>query len=221
MLSAARTASLSVSPPTVSRAASCIFSSTYAASRATYAGSRPLRIGYCCPWISTFTILVDGSSISLLRFARSEIQALDLREHLVDARTNEVALLSERRHLGVHPFRFGHPRLHRIELAREPRIVVGGARVVRADAVDHADQQFDLLFEPIDRLELHLLHNALRQRISPSRLRPSGLRRASPLDLSPFGAPAGKPCQSLASRLLRRAGRRFIAAARRARGQAL
>ena len=51
MFSAASTAIFSVSPAGDSRDASRILSSTNAASSATYAGSRWLRIGYRWPWI--------------------------------------------------------------------------------------------------------------------------------------------------------------------------
>ena len=61
MLSAARTARRSVSWAVPLSAAAFIFSSTYAASSAMYAGSSALRIGYRWPWMKTGTTRSEGS----------------------------------------------------------------------------------------------------------------------------------------------------------------
>src|SRR5436190_14029682 len=94
MLSAASTAIFSVSPAGDSFAASCIFSSTYAARSAIYVASRWLRIGYRIPLISTLTTRES-------MIGRSEVQRFDLFQHVADARPDLVALGAQRRELGA------------------------------------------------------------------------------------------------------------------------
>src|SRR5262249_35168957 len=114
---AASTASRVASPVGVDAAAACLFSSTYAASRPAYSGSRVLRIGYRCPWISTgitrpsdiWSLVVRRWSLvvgrsSLVARQRLEIQRFELPEHLGHARPDDVALFLERRELGRQRF---------------------------------------------------------------------------------------------------------------------
>src|SRR5438045_8213467 len=83
-----------------------------------------------------------------------QVQALNLREHLADARPDEIALFAERGQLAGCAFRFRQTPLHRVELARQPRVLVRRARLFGAEPIDDADEQLDLLFEAIDRLEI-------------------------------------------------------------------
>src|SRR3954453_17504031 len=86
--------------------------------------------------------------------SRSEVQRLDLLEHLADAGAEQVPVLAEGGHLGIGAFRFGQPGARRIELSREPRVLFGHARAVPPKPLDPSNQQLELLFQTVDRFEI-------------------------------------------------------------------
>ena len=60
-----------------------------------------VRIGYRCPFTSTWTTRVrPWSGVRSRVHAGSQVEGVELLEHLADARADEVALLAQRRHLG-------------------------------------------------------------------------------------------------------------------------
>src|SRR5437763_3529714 len=84
----------------------------------------------------------------------SEVQLVDLGDHLDDARADELALLAEGGHFSRRAHRLAQTGLRRIELALEPADLVERLRPIQAERVDHRDERLDLLFEPIDGLKV-------------------------------------------------------------------
>src|SRR5512143_3792194 len=105
-------------------------------------------MAYRCPRISTRTTR-SGSLIRLPAPAPPtsptslQVQRLDLLEHLGDAGANLFPLFLERRELGRGAVGFRELRLGGLELARQPQVLILGARFGRAHPADHLDQQLD------------------------------------------------------------------------------
>ncbi len=168
MLSAARTARRSESPVGVESAAARIFSSTYAASRATYSGSSELRIGYRCPWISTGMTRPSrqSSSVDAYRLSASSCSSISPTRVRMTSRSSLSADSSARERCRSRPA---------ARASRRARAPAAGFLRRRAPArafmpLDHADEQLQLLLEPIDRFELDAAGRCLRHSLIITRL---------------------------------------------------
>src|SRR5436190_1991642 len=92
-----------------------------------------------------------------------------LLEHVADPRANLVALRAERGELGARALRFSGLRARHLQLRAEPRVLLGGARllgagasefvvgarVVGARTVEDGHELLELLLEPVDGFEIH------------------------------------------------------------------
>ena len=96
-------------------AAVAIFCSTYEARAATYFSSSELRIGYRWPAMSTVTTRMEFMDLKLGE--SRHLQRVELREHIRDARANQVALVAQRRELGARGLGVGKPRAQRVDVA--------------------------------------------------------------------------------------------------------
>src|SRR6185436_7844324 len=101
-------------------------------------------MGYFCPWTSTLTTL--GSAIS-------EIQGVELFQHVTDPGLDQIAFLAERRDLGAGALRGRHPALEGFDFRLEAAVVFSGPGLFPLESHDGVHKEFDLLFEPIDGLE--------------------------------------------------------------------
>ncbi len=84
-----------------------------------------------------------------------QIEGFDLLQHLVDAGTDQIAFLAERERLAAGVLGIRQPRARRFELPRQAGVLFGRFRGLRPQTIDHANEQFDFLLEPIDRLQIH------------------------------------------------------------------
>ena len=66
------------------------------------------------------------------------------------SRSSRSASISLRGAFGI-----GEPRAQRVDLLRQPRVLVGRLRLLRAKPRHHRHEQLDLLFEPIDGFEIN------------------------------------------------------------------
>src|SRR6476659_2135800 len=87
--------------------------------------------------------------------ARSEVELVDLRDHLGDAAADELALLAQRRDFRRGAGRLAEPRARRVDFALEPRDFVEGPRAIGPEAVNHSHELSDFFFEAINRLQIH------------------------------------------------------------------
>src|SRR3954452_3605303 len=156
-----------------------------------YAASRWLRIGYRIPLISSLT---TRDSIG------SEVQRLDLLQHVVDARTNLVALGAQGRQLDPGGLGLGGADLGRVELGAKPGVLfrraclfgagtgelLGDAgllgacppelfadpRALATSTVEYRDELFQLLFQPVDGVQFDRwsCDRCLCHELSPHRL---------------------------------------------------
>src|SRR6185369_2697955 len=138
-------------------------------------------MGYRCPWISTGmtrplsdmcsrsetyasrlerepALNVQASSI---KSHRSEVERFQLFEHFRHPRADDVALFFQRRQLVGEPIARGDSGAHRLELARQALVFFRRAGLLSLHPIDHADQKLQLLFEPIDRFEVHAARRCL------------------------------------------------------------
>src|SRR6185436_18725083 len=97
-------------------------------------------MGYVCPWTSTLTTL--GSAIS-------EVQRIELFEHVADPGLDEIAFLAKGRHLGAGALRGAHPAFEGVDFPLEAAVLFGGPGLLALEPHDGVHQQFDFLFEPI------------------------------------------------------------------------
>src|SRR3954451_7989007 len=97
-----------------------------------YAASRWLRIGYRIPLISTLTTRESISGAPGV--PGSEVQRLDLLQHVADAAANLLALAAQGAQLGAGAFGVAQPRPRALELGAQPRVLFGGARLFGARA---------------------------------------------------------------------------------------
>src|SRR5262245_4648799 len=74
----------------------------------------------------------------------SQIQRLELFEHVGDARANEIALVAERRQLAGERFVGGDPAACGLELARQTLIFFKRSRLLRLHAIDKTDEPLQL-----------------------------------------------------------------------------
>ena len=84
----------------------------------------------------------------------SEVEFVDVRDHLDHAVPDELALFAQAGELGRRRRRLGHLGSRRVELALETRHFVGRARALGPERVDHFHELTDLLFEAIDGLKV-------------------------------------------------------------------
>src|SRR5262245_50125940 len=85
----------------------------------------------------------------------SEIELVDLRDHLHDAIAKQLAFFAHAADLGARAARFRQACARRVELARQSRGFVHRLRAFRAEGVDHRDKLFDFFFETVNRLKVH------------------------------------------------------------------
>src|SRR5262245_24418323 len=101
-------------------------------------------MGYVCPWTSTLTTL--GSPIS-------EVQRVELFEHVADPGLDEITLLAKCRHLGAGVLRGCHPAPQSVNLPFEAAVLFSGPRLLALQPHDGVHEQLDFFFEPIDSVE--------------------------------------------------------------------
>src|SRR5215475_5293711 len=84
----------------------------------------------------------------------SQIELVNLGNHLHDARPDELALLAQGHDVRGRARGFTETRLGAIQLAFQPRDFVERLGPIRAQRVDHADELANFFFETINGLEI-------------------------------------------------------------------
>src|SRR5688572_17101916 len=89
-----------------------------------------------------------------LRHVVLQAQSFELFQHVRDAAANRLALHSQRGDLGETSLRLGDSGSSRLEVARQSRDLLGGARLVGLQPADHRDEHFHFLFQTVDGFQI-------------------------------------------------------------------
>ena len=82
------------------------------------------------------------------------VRRVELLQHVADPALDQVALFAQRRDLGAGALRRIDPRLQAVDFGLEPAVLFRHPVLLALDAADGVHEQFDLLFEPIDRIRV-------------------------------------------------------------------
>ncbi len=91
---------------------------------------------------------------SSLRPDVSQVELVDLRNHLRDALPNQLALFAQGADLGRRRGGLAQAGTRGVQLALQPGNFVGGLRALVAQRVDHADELADFFFETVNGLHV-------------------------------------------------------------------